>query len=67
MRVKIDKDLCTGHGRCEVTAGAYYQLDSNGYNAERGKTLQVPPEMEALARKGAKFCPERAITIIEGE
>ena len=65
MRIKIDKDLCTGHGRCEVTAGAYYKLDSNGYNAERGKTLAVPSGLEAAATLGSKRCPERAITIVE--
>jgi len=65
MRIKIDATLCSGHGRCNVTAGAFYKLDSNGYAAERGKTLEVPPGQEDLARKGAKYCPERAITVIE--
>jgi len=65
MRVKIDQELCTGHGRCQVVAGAVYKLDSNGYNAERGKTRDIPGPLEALARKGAKLCPERAITILE--
>jgi ferredoxin len=65
MRVKIDQDLCSGHGRCQVVAGQVYKLDSNGYNADRGKTLEIPAALEAVARKGAKLCPERAITIVE--
>jgi ferredoxin len=65
MKVKIDGELCTGHGRCSVVAPQFYRLDDNGYNADRGKTLDVAPELETAARFGAKKCPERAIRIIE--
>jgi len=65
MKAKIDGNLCSGHGRCEVMAPAVYTLDDNGYNAERGKTIQIKPGMEAAARTGAESCPERAITLIE--
>jgi ferredoxin len=65
MRVKIDQELCSGHGRCHVVAGSVYKLDSNGYNADRGKTRAIEPALKEAARKGAKLCPERAITILE--
>jgi len=65
VKVKIDENLCSGHGRCWVTAKEFYKLDANGYNAERGQLVPVPKELEAAARLGARKCPERAITIIE--
>ena len=65
MQVKIDATLCSGHGRCAKLAPGVYKLDDNGYNADRGKTLEIPPPLEASARKGAKLCPERAISIID--
>jgi len=65
MKVKIDADLCTGHGRCCVVAPEFYKLDDNGYNADRGKTLDVPAGLETAARLGARKCPERAIAMIE--
>lgn len=65
MKVKIDADLCTGHGRCWVVAPDFYKLDDNGYSADRGKTLDVPSALESAARLGAEKCPERAITVIE--
>jgi ferredoxin len=65
MQVKIDAALCSGHGRCAKLAPDVYKLDDNGYNADRGRTLQIIPALEASARKGAKLCPERAITILE--
>lgn len=54
---------CTGHGRCAVLAGDFYELDDNGYNRYRGETLDVPPGLAATARYGASVCPERAILI----
>ncbi len=66
MKVKIDADLCTGHGRCCVVAPEFYKLDDNGYSADRGKILDVPPGLESAARLGAEKCPERAITIVDG-
>jgi len=65
MKVKIDADLCSGHGRCWVVAQSFYKLDELGYNADRGKTVDVPAGLEAAAKLGADKCPERAITIIE--
>jgi ferredoxin len=38
-------------------------LDEAGYIAE--EVIEVPPGMEALARRGARSCPERIITIEE--
>jgi ferredoxin len=65
MKAKIDGELCTGHVRCCAVAPEFYQLDDNGYNAGRGKILEVPAGMQAAARLGAQKCPERAITILE--
>jgi len=56
---------CTGHGRCAVMAGEFYELDDNGYNLHRGETIDVPPGLEETARYGAMVCPERAILIEE--
>jgi ferredoxin len=56
---------CTGHARCAVMAGEFYDVDDEGYNVHRGETVDVPPELEAAARYGAQVCPERAIVIEE--
>lgn len=65
MKVTIDAELCTGHGRCWTHAPDVYTLDDDGYNAERGATIDVPPGQEEAARLGARMCPERAITVLE--
>jgi ferredoxin len=65
MKIKIDADLCSGHARCAIVAPTVYTLDDNGYNADRGKVIDVSVGQEAVARLGAEKCPERAITIVE--
>lgn len=62
MRVVVDPDVCTGHGRCWTLAGDVFEADDDGYCATR--SVAVPPELEEQARTGARNCPERAITIV---
>jgi len=44
-------------------AGDVYRLDDNGYNVDRGGTIEVPPGLEESARLGVRVCPEGAITV----
>ena len=63
MRIEVDAELCTGHGRCYSLAPEVYEADDEGYCATR--SLEVPAGLEDAARLGAKNCPERAISVIE--
>jgi ferredoxin len=63
MRLELDTDACTGHGRCYALSPEYFESDDDGYCA--GPVGVVPPHMEAAARRGADNCPEGALTIIE--
>ncbi|WP_320838639.1 ferredoxin [Zhongshania sp.] len=65
MKVRIDENLCSGHGRCEFYADSVYKLDDVGYNSCRGQEYEVPTGHEDDARVGAESCPEQAITIID--
>ena len=63
MKVRVDLELCVGHGRC-------YDLDPEIFDEdERGhcklKIDEVPVEHEAQALRGASNCPEHAILIDE--
>lgn len=64
MRIRVDHDACTGHGRCWTLAPEVFDGGDDGYCATAER--EVPPELEAQARRGAAGCPERAITILEG-
>ena len=65
MRVKIDGEHCTGHGRCAKYAPNVFKLDDDGYNVDRGSMIEVPTGEEENARRGMKSCPEQAITLVE--
>lgn len=64
MRIEVDAELCTGHGRCYSLAPEVYEADDDGYCATR--SLEIAPELEQAARLGAQNCPEHAISVIEG-
>lgn len=65
MKMRIDAELCTGHGRCARFGPNVYRLDENGYNVDVGKTLDIAPEFEDEAVMGMHSCPERAITRVD--
>ena len=65
MKVQIDKDMCSGHARCNAAAPDVFPLDDLGYVAIDG-TLDIPAGMEKQARNGVAACPERALTLLEG-
>lgn len=62
MKVRVDPEVCQGHGVCHMTAPDLFLLrdeDGQAYVAQD----DVPADQEALARLGADSCPERAITL----
>lgn len=65
MKMRIDAELCTGHGRCGHYAPNVFRLDDDGYNVDRGSTIEVPTGEEKNATMGMKSCPERAILLVE--
>jgi ferredoxin len=64
VKLRINSDICQGHGRCYDLAPELFGDDDEGY----GKVLgdgHVTPEQQHDARKTVANCPERAIELIE--
>jgi ferredoxin len=61
MRIRLDTELCQGHGRCYTLAPQLFDAD------ELGHCLllvdEVPPGREADARNGVDNCPEHALSL----
>ncbi len=51
---------------CNSQAPEVYELDDLGYNAIDGE-IEVDDVLAESARRGARACPERAITIVDRE
>jgi ferredoxin len=61
MKLRIDADACTGHGRCYALAPELFDADEYGH----GTLLvegDVPANLEDQGRLAVANCPERAIS-----
>jgi len=61
MKVRVDRDLCSGHGRCYVICPEVYGEDEEGYCVIAEP--EVPQRLRETARRAADNCPEHAISI----
>lgn len=61
MRIVLDEQACTGHGRCYALAPELFDADDVGHSVVL--LADVPPELEGQARQAAANCPENAITL----
>jgi ferredoxin len=64
VKVVIDHDRCTGHGRCYTLEPVLFVDDEAGYGQVIGDGTVAPEHVEA-AKRAVAACPERAITIEE--
>ena len=63
MKLRIDEEACTGHGRCYVLAPELFEPDEYGHGSLLA--AEVPAGLADQARLAAANCPERAITVEE--
>lgn len=61
MKIRIDPDLCTGHGRCYALAPALFTADDEGFGVVVSE--DVPEGRGADARRAVASCPERAVIL----
>ena len=63
MRIKIDYEICAGHGLCVTAAPDLIEFES-GDQPEVVCDL-IASDKEDQAHRAEDACPERAITLIE--
>ncbi len=61
IRVFVDAERCTGHGRCYTLAPDVFDADDVGHSIVL--VDEVSGELEAHAAVGEQNCPESAITL----
>jgi ferredoxin len=65
VRLRVDGDVCTGHGRCYTVAPSLLTYDDEGFVSIRDETIDVPADQVKAAEDAAASCPEEAISLIE--
>jgi ferredoxin len=63
MKVKVDRELCTGVGNCVAIAPTVFKLD------DQNKAVVLDPGSvnEETLMEAARSCPENAIILEDGE
>lgn len=65
MKIRIDEDKCTGHGRCYVLSPELFEPDDFGHGVviHSETDEEATDEMRRKAKLAESNCPERAITV----
>jgi ferredoxin len=63
VRIRIDPVACDAYGYCAELLPEAITLDEWGYPMVDGRPL--PAELVAAARRAARDCPRRAVTLLE--
>lgn len=63
MKVKVDKELCTGDAICVDIAPDVFELNAD--NVAEVLVGEVPEELQDAVRDAAESCPENCIIIEE--
>lgn len=63
MRIELDLDLCQGHAMCELEAPDVFEVPHKG----RARLLDPAPpeELRPQAEAAVRYCPTRALKIID--
>ncbi len=65
MKIVLDAQRCTGHGRCYSLAPELFDSDDEGHSVVL--TPDVPEGSRARRRLAAENCPENCISLVESE
>jgi sterol 14-demethylase len=64
LRVRVDRDLCQGHGVCAGEAPEVFQVDPK--TGERRVLREaIAPELRAKVEAAVRHCPTRALSLTE--
>jgi ferredoxin len=65
VKLLIDANVCTGHGRCYNLAPDLLGYDEEGYVTPRGEPIEFLAGQRDVAEEVVGSCPEQAITLID--
>jgi ferredoxin len=63
VKIVLDAERCTGHGRCYSLAPELFDSDDEGHSVVLAN--EVPQDLEGQARLAAENCPETCISIVD--
>jgi ferredoxin len=64
MKIRIDENLCAGHGRCYTLSPELLDSNDEGFPTRLGEDIDIAPQLEEAAQRVVANCPEGAIKIL---
>lgn len=64
MKIAASRELCKGHGQCELFAPRYFEIDDDALVVLKEDT--VGPSQEDAVTEAITHCPESAIWLEQG-
>jgi ferredoxin len=64
VRVRVDREFCTGHGRCYSLVPELFEDDDQGNGQARGAG-HVSGDQLVYAQRAVQVCPEGAVVLEE--
>jgi ferredoxin len=62
VKIKVDRDLCQGHGVCRTEAPELFDVDRE-IEQVIVKDEQPPESLRAKVEAAVRYCPTRALAI----
>jgi ferredoxin len=63
VRIVIDAERCTGHGRCYSLVPEVFDSDEQGHSVLLASDVEVPADQQRQAQVAVDNCPEDAISL----
>lgn len=63
MKVSVNHDLCEGHGKCQASAPAIFELRDDDLSYVL--VDEVPPDQVENVEKAIRLCPRAAIAWVQ--
>jgi ferredoxin len=63
VKIILDADRCTGHGRCYSLAPELFDSDDEGHSVVLAPGDEVRADLEPQARLAIENCPEDCISL----
>lgn len=61
MKVRVNHDVCEGHGKCANTAPEVFELRDD--DLSHVKLDVVPESLREAVERAVRLCPRQAITV----
>ena len=61
MKVRVNHDVCEGHGKCANTAPEVFELRDD--DLSHVKLAEIPERLRESVEHAVRLCPRQAISI----